>query len=135
MAVRVTLKVPESVYERARQLAQSRQQDVAAAIASFLEEALPPAPFTPDSDDELVPDETVAQEIAAYREMHSELWQKHPGQHVAIYQGKLVDHDADGVALSLRINEKYPHDFVLVRQVESQPDRVLHFRSPRLVEG
>lgn len=135
MAVQVTLRVPESVYERARQLAHSRQQDVAAAIASFLEESLPPAPFTPDVDVVSIPDEAIVREIAAYQEMHSELWQKYPGHHVAVYEGRLVDHDVDGVALSLRINEKYPDDFVLIRQVESQPERVLHFRSPGLVDG
>ena len=35
-------------------------------------------------------------EEKAYQEMHEELFAKYPGQHVAIYQGKLVDYDKDG---------------------------------------
>ena len=55
--------------------------------------------------------------------------------HVAIYKGELIDHDADGVALSQRVYEKYPDKFILIRQVEVESDRILHFRSPRLVRN
>jgi len=46
----------------------------------------------------------------------------------------MIDHDGDGVALSSRINNPYPDQFVLMRQAESEPERVLYFQSPRFVE-
>ena len=52
-------------------------------------------------------DEAVTREIAAYQAMHAELWRVYHGRRVAVYQEKLVDHDADGVALSLRIDGNY----------------------------
>jgi hypothetical protein len=76
-------------------------------------------------------DNEVEREKAAYFALHQVLWQKYPGQHVAIYNGELVDHDTDGVALSKRVYQRYPDQFVLIRQVEQEPDRVLYFRSPR----
>ena len=45
----------------------------------------------------------------------------------------LLDRDVDGVALSQRINVSYPDEFILIRQVEIEPDQVLIFRSPRLI--
>ena len=45
-----------------------------------------------------------------------------------------VDHDADGLALSHRIYSRYPDTFVLVRQVEAQPERVIQLRSPRYIQ-
>ena len=50
-------------------------------------------------------------------------------QHVAIQNGRLVDHDADGLTLSRRIDSRYPNTFVLIRKVEAQPKRVLQLRS------
>lgn len=77
------------------------------------------------------PDDAIEREKTAYIELHDILWQKYPGQHIAIYNGELVDHDADGLALSKRIYKRYHDEFVLIRQVEPNPDPILQFRSPR----
>ena len=77
----------------------------------------------------------VDDEIAAYHQLHSMLWAKHAQHNVAIYRGQMVDHDADGVALSLRIYQQYPNQFVLIRQVEAEAESLLRIRSPRFVEG
>jgi len=74
-------------------------------------------------------------EVAAYYALHPMLWKMYPHQYVALHQGKLVDHDTDGFALSLRIYQHYPNQFVLIRQVEEQVETILHIRSPRLVES
>jgi hypothetical protein len=43
----------------------------------------------------------------------------------------VVDHDVDDVALSLRIYRRYPHAFVWIAPVTSQPIEEWVVRSPR----
>lgn len=40
------------------------------------------------------------QEIEAYKEMHGKLVTDYLGMNVAIYQGRLIDYDADVVTLA-----------------------------------
>lgn len=140
MAIKLTLTLSDKLYERAHRLAQLRQQDVTAVVTEVLDEALPMT--EPDEyalDEEILdlsePDEAVDREIAAYYALHPTLWEKYPGYHVAIHGGRLVDYDRDDVALSLRIEQQFPDAFVLIRQVEAEPERVLYFRSPRIVRN
>jgi len=70
-------------------------------------------------------------EIEAYHRLHPELRQKYKDQYVAIFQGKLVDHDSDPEALLERVLVRFPDQVVLQRKVEESPEVVLHFRSPR----
>lgn len=70
-------------------------------------------------------------EVDAFRRLHPELLESYLNQYVAIFQGKLVDHDADKLALYKRIEVAYPNDFVLMRPVLEQPEREFYFRSPR----
>ena len=72
-------------------------------------------------------------EEVAYQEMHEELYKKYPGQHVAIYQAELVDHDEDGVALYMRVRQKYPGEFVLMTPVGQEAEETYRILSPRLV--
>ena len=131
MAVELKVTLNESVYDRVVRLARRRRQDIGETVAQFLEEELPA-----EGEGETVinwseADESVDQEIAAYHRLQPVLWRKYQGQHVAIQNGRLVDHDADGLALSRRIYSRYPNTFVLIREVEAQPERVLQLRSPR----
>lgn len=67
----------------------------------------------------------------AYEQMHTSLLQTHLGQHVAIVQGELVDHDHDPVALLHRIQSKYANQVVLQRKVTEASEPVILIRSPR----
>ncbi|MEM7131872.1 MAG: type II toxin-antitoxin system RelB/DinJ family antitoxin [Chloroflexota bacterium] len=78
--------------------------------------------------------EAILKEREAYEVMHTELRELYPDQYVAVYQGEVVDHDSDKVALIIRRREKYPNKTVLITQVEESPERkTLNFRSPRFV--
>jgi hypothetical protein len=77
----------------------------------------------------------MAREEAAYQAMHPELVQSYLGQHVAVYEGELVDHDQDGTALYLRVRKKYPGKFVLITPVEKQAEESYVVYSPRLVRS
>ncbi|MEZ4705731.1 MAG: hypothetical protein R3A44_00915 [Caldilineaceae bacterium] len=67
-------------------------------------------------------------EAAAFEEQHDTLLTLYQGQFVAMYQGKVVDHDADERVLISRVRRSYPHQVILFRQVtKSAPrDFVVH---------
>jgi hypothetical protein len=70
------------------------------------------------------------QEILAYEALHTELWQKHLGQWVAVHEQKLVDYDSDRAALYRRVRAKYGQISVLLRQVTEQPVEEVWLRTP-----
>ena len=72
------------------------------------------------------------QEAEAFRDMYSQLLSEMPGEYAAIYQGVLIDHDRDIVALVKRIEERFPGEPVLIRQVGERVEPVIHVRSPRI---
>jgi len=127
MSRQITVTISEKTYEQAKYLADLRRQPVADVLAEHLSRTLP-------GEDEVMfpqidPDPIVEKERNAYLALHSELWQKHPHEYVAIYQGQLIDHDKNKLALIHRVNEQYPDDFVLVRQVEMTPEIVYQFHN------
>jgi hypothetical protein len=65
--------------------------------------------------------------------MHPRLIESYLGDYVAIFQGEVIDHDEDVVALTQRIGEKLPNEVVLIRQVEKSAERILNMRSPRFL--
>jgi hypothetical protein len=74
-------------------------------------------------------------EFEHYASMHAELKASYLGQHVAIYEGRLVDHDPDASALVRRIRQRFGRAHVLITQVEDEPIPEYMIRSPRLVRS
>ncbi len=74
---------------------------------------------------------SLEQEAVHFRRLHKRLLAEMPGEYVAIYQGDLVDHDPDMLALLQRIEERYPEEPVLIRQVGEVIEPVIHVFSPR----
>lgn len=66
-------------------------------------------------------EEAIEREQKAFIALHPYLLTTYPGEEVAIYQGEVVDHDIDGVALSSRINACFPNEFVWIAPVTDQP--------------
>lgn len=124
--IEVTLTLPDDLYRQAERQAELRQQSVDSLLSDILAESI-----QKQMDHN---DDPVEKELVAYRAMHDQLYREYAGHHVAIFQGNLVDHDQDGAALSQRIYARFPDEFVLIRQVSAEPERVLHFRSPRLIK-
>lgn len=69
--------------------------------------------------------EQMLREIESFKLMHKQLVQDCLGLYVAIFQGKLVDHDNDPVVLLQRIKQQYPDQVVLRRKVEKQPGPIV----------
>ncbi len=79
------------------------------------------------------PNDKMAKEMNAFRHLHAELWAKFPYEYVAIYQGRVIDHDSNKLSLWERLEQSYRHEIVLMRQVTPEIERVYRIRSPRLV--
>ena len=75
----------------------------------------------------------LAREAEAFAAMHKDLVQKHLGQYVALRQGVLVDFDENQLNLLLRIEERFPDEVILIRQVSLEPEKIYNIRSPRIV--
>lgn len=129
MPEQITISISQTLYSRVRNLAKQRNKPV----DDVLEAAITLAEVALDStgNDET----TMAQEVAAYQAMHTDLMAQHVGKYVAIHQGQLIDYDEDELALLGRLNAHYPREVVLMKRVRQLPEPELRFRSPRFVRN
>lgn len=74
--------------------------------------------------------EKIDAEIAAYIELHPELWKTRAGQWVAVHDGQVVDADPDRVALYQRVRQRFGKTPVLIREVAADPDPEIWIRTP-----
>ncbi len=130
----VVLDLPDKVYERAQHLAQVRQQAVNELLAKVLDDALPLTELETEVDDWSAEDAALEREMQAYIAMHPQLKEKYLGQHVAVYGGKLIDHDQDFDALYERVRKQYPDEVVWISTVKAEPIEIIYIRSPRLIQ-
>ena len=121
----ITLSVSEDIYCQVELVATETHRDVREVLLVTISNEFSPYPVHPHRT-------AMKKEIAAYQKMHALLTPKYLGEYVAIYQGELLDHDTDPVALHKRITAKYPAQVILTRKVRKEAEPVLHMRSPRL---
>ncbi len=126
MTKQITLTLPDEVYEQVRQAADADQRPMADVLVDSIAQVTPIFSVDPRRP-------AMLQEQAAYKTMHADLLRNFEGQFVAVHQGQVIDHDTDELALSQRVRLRLPDAVILIRQVLPQMERVLHFRSPRLV--
>jgi len=119
-----TLEITGELYKRVERLAAWRDQTVTDALQEMLTVAENRIALLDE-------DAQMDFEEAAYEIQHKELFEQFAGEYVAIYKGKLVDHDIDEMTPYFRINERYPHDIVLLKKVRELPEPDLYYRSPR----
>jgi hypothetical protein len=71
--------------------------------------------------------EAIHAETEAFWTMHDELLKEYRGQHLALYQGKVVDHDEDASYLAKRIRERFGWLPVLIAPVKPGSRRDLRW--------
>ena len=128
MQKQITLSLSEAAYNNVKQLARATQRPVEVLIAEAVAQPFPRLYTHPGRP-------AMEREMAAFETMFPELLVRYGGQFVAVYGGRLVDHDTDPTALVKRVGKKYPDGVVLVKQVVAEPVETLHFRSPHLVRN
>jgi hypothetical protein len=79
----------------------------------------------------VVEDEALMRERKAFIALHPTLLAQYPGEYVAIHSGALIDHDKDGLALSLRVHQRFPDEFVWIAPLKAQALEEWVVRSPR----
>ena len=124
MERQATLTIPHPLYEQARRVAQTQQQDVDELIAELLVRHLPTV-------DTALPTDAQAREIEAFEQMHPQLLAQIAGEYAAIVRAELVDHDADSAVLLHRIEQQFPDEFVLIRPVRQEAHIVYDHRAVR----
>jgi hypothetical protein len=128
MSTQVTVTISDELYQRAQKVARIHQRDVAEILAEAIV-------LEPDGGERVAGETAVDREEAAFYRLHPELWQKYPGQYVAIFQSKLIDHDEDQLVLFHRVKQKHPGEFVWIAPVREEPIEEYVMRSPRFVEN
>lgn len=76
--------------------------------------------------------EAIHAETEAFWDMHDELVKKHEGEHVALYQGEVVDHDEDASRLERRVRKQRGELPVLIAPVTRRPRRDLRWIGGRI---
>jgi len=136
MLSEITLRIPQNLFARAKQLTRKRSEESPTELLDVLDQILASADIN-ETDTEveeygMEDDPALRREMQAYVAMHPMLKKAYFGKHVAILQGKLIDSDDDYDTLTRRIDARYPDRFVWISTVEQEPIQTLGFRSPRL---
>ena len=71
--------------------------------------------------------EAIHTETEAFWDMHDELVGKYEGEHIALYQGRVVDHDEDASRLERKVREQFGELPVLIAPVTPRPRRDLRW--------
>ena len=71
-------------------------------------------------------------ETQAFWAMQDQLLAQYPDEHVAIYDGDVVDHDADPACLERRVRQRFGPLPVLIAPVKPGGPTELHWRGGRL---
>ena len=72
-------------------------------------------------------------EQQSFAAQHDVLLRAYAGQYIAMFQGRVVDHDLDRVALSERVRDQYGNQPVLITIVRAEVLQDIVVRSPRLL--
>lgn len=114
MTLHVNIPLSSELYEQAQKMARDLDKEVPEFLADHLAQTLSEMAGKPQTAPE--------RERAAYLALHPMLLANYQGEYVAIYQGELLDHDKEQLALVNRLDQTHPDQFVLVRQVAANPE-------------
>lgn len=128
----VTLTLPKSLFQRAEQLAHVQNKEMSDLLVEVLQTSIPSDATIRNPILTYEVDQNVEREKEAYEMMHPDLWEKFPGQYVAIYGEQLVDHDLDLNVLWDRVEEQFPDAYVWVTEVTEKPIETIRIPSFQL---
>lgn len=123
MATRVELKESSLVWQ-VEQLAEQTARPVEDVLATAVETYL-----------DQLEREGIHAETQAFWSMQTRLVMEYPNQHVAIYNGEVVDHDIDATLLEHRIRTRFGVLPVLIAPIKPDSAHELHWRGGRLVDS
>ena len=107
----------EGIQNIAREMVKDTTQVVETAVQAYLDK---------------LDREKLHRETEAFWAMQAELVANYPGEHVALHQGQVVDHDLDVVRLEQRVVQQWGEMAILIAPVTDAPRRDLSTVSFRL---
>jgi hypothetical protein len=118
--------VPRKLVREAKVEAARRGTTLAALVAEALDRFLGTAQAErPEAID------PIADDLKWFEANRSRLFRRYPNEYVAIMKRKVVDHDRDFSALTMRVYEKYGVRSVAMPKV-TQQERVVNLPSPSI---
>ena len=124
----VYISLPDPLYQKAKRTARLKKKTVDEFVTELVSDAL-------NADEQQTPiteNEEMSQAAKIWEKLHPQLLEKYAGKHVAIYNGSVVDSDADPLTLHRRVRKNYANKTVWMSLVEEKPFRDIKMRSPRL---
>lgn len=115
----ITLALQPALWEQLQQTADEQKTNVLELVETAIQTYL-----------RQIEREQIEAEAEAYQKLHPTLTQKYLGEYVAVHHGQMIDHDTDFQRLHERIRKRFGRRPVLLRRVETEPERTLVFRSP-----
>lgn len=111
-----TVQLPQDLYEAVRERAESQRKTADDLIAEWVSEKV--------GETELAEaDEAFEREVAAFKALKPELLKQYPGQYVAIYQGQVVGHGDNRLALVKEVYNQFGEVPCYVEKVSLEPLR------------
>jgi hypothetical protein len=111
-----TGQLPQDLYEAVRQEADNQQKTADALIAEWVSEKI-------GESETAEADKAFEQEMAAFKALLPELLTQYPDQYVAIYQGQVVGHGDNRLALVKEIYNQFGEVPCYVGKATQEPPR------------
>lgn len=116
------IRIQEQTYTQLARAAQAQQLSAEALAEKIIREHL-----------RAIEQQEMAREIEAYAAQHAQILEKYRGEYIAMYQGEIVDHDKGITELFERIDQRFPDETVLLKEVKEQIDEVINIPSFRIL--
>ena len=133
------LNLKDSDYSALARAAQQRNQSIEvvaqAVLTGFLgtpRQSLKPRPRTQATSPGALRRAKIHVEAEAWRNLPVVVRLNYGNDFVAVYDGQVVDHDADRLVLYRRVREQFGREPVLITPANSPSPREFRLRSPRL---
>jgi len=118
--MRIALAEPtliEQITQWGRETEQPAEQILEMAVQTYLDE---------------LEKEAIRSETRAFWAMYDDLLKTYPDEYIALYQGKVADHDKDVSRLEERVRKQFGLLPVLIAEVSPQPRRELRWLGGRI---
>jgi hypothetical protein len=117
-----TVQLPQELYEAVREHAKNQRKTADDLIVEWVSEKI-------GESETAEADKSFEQEAAAFKALLPELLTQYPGQYVAIYQGQVVGHGDNRLALVKEIYNQFGEVSCYVGKATSEPPRRVRMTS------
>ncbi|MFN8490633.1 MAG: DUF5678 domain-containing protein [Caldilineaceae bacterium] len=132
----VQVLLPDQTAEKLQRSAAKQGLDTNQLLVQLVEQYVANEPMPTEVADKAADEEgqKIEQEQKFYEMQHPILLKTYKGQYIAMHEGKVIDHDADRIALRRRIRSAFGRTAILITPVLEESIQTIWVLSPRLLE-